>query len=163
MPHPGDLNDSYIIRTIRALGAGIGDVAKLLVSVSHQLTIHRRDTALWEARALGLSAKDILAIRHAPFMGTDSIVDSDFLTQICEKQEEAQKKAIMRVATAASVIHVQPQQKAPTPAKRSLQIPKKEEPSSKRRKQIAPRKAATQPAATQQVSATPPPKHKSHR
>ena len=47
MPHPGDLNDSYLIRTIRALGSGIGDVAKLLVLVSHQLTLHRRDTALW--------------------------------------------------------------------------------------------------------------------
>ena len=79
MPHPGDLSDSYIIRTIRALGAGIGDVAKHLVSVSHQLTLHRRDTALWEARARGLSAKDIFAIRHAPSMGTDSIVNSEFL------------------------------------------------------------------------------------
>ena len=63
MSHPGDLNNSYLIRTIRALGSGIGDVAKLLVLVSHQLTLHRRDTALWEARARGLSAKDILAIR----------------------------------------------------------------------------------------------------
>ena len=80
MPHPGDLNDSYIIRTIRALGSGIGDVAKLLVSVSHQLTLHRRDTALWEAKTRGLSAKDILAIRHAPSMGTDSIVDTELLS-----------------------------------------------------------------------------------
>ena len=80
MPHPGDVNDSYIIRTIRALGAGIGDFAKLLASVSHQLTVHRRDTALWEARARGISAKDILTIRHALSMGTDLIVDSEFLT-----------------------------------------------------------------------------------
>ena len=68
----------------------------------------------------------------------------------------------MRVATAASVTHVQPQQKAPTPAKLILQLPKKEEPSAKRRKQVSPRKTATQAAATQQVTATPP-KHKSHR
>ena len=96
-------------------------------------------------------------------MGTDSIVDSDFLTQICDKkQEEAWKKAIMRVATAASVIHVKPQQKTPRPAKRNLQLPKNEEPSSKRKKQVFPRKAATQAAATHPVTATPP-KHKSHR
>ena len=30
MPHMGDVNDAYIVRTIRALGAGIGDVARLL-------------------------------------------------------------------------------------------------------------------------------------
>ena len=164
MPHPGDLNDSYLIRTIRALGSGIGDVAKLLVLVSHQLTLHRRDTALWEARARGLSAKDILAIRHAPSMGTESIVDTELLAQIGEKKlADAQKKAIMRVATASSVIQVQHQQKAATPAKRSLQLPKKEEPSSKRRKQVSPRKASTHATATQQAAATPPSKQKSHR
>ena len=132
--------------------------------MSHQLTLHRRDTALWEGRARGLSAKDILSIRHAPSMGTDSIVDTELLSQILDKkQEEAQKKAIMRVATASSVIHVQPQQKAPTPAKRSLQLPKKEEPSSKRRKQVSPRKAPTHTKATQQAAATSPSKQKSHR
>ena len=64
-------------------------------------------------------------------MDAYTIVDSDFLTKICDKkQEEAQKKAIMRVAAAASVIHVHPQ----------------------RMKHVSSSKAATQAAATQEVT-----------
>ena len=89
----GDINDAYITRTLRALGAGIGDVDRLFVSVSHQITTHRRASTLWDAKSKCISAKDILAMRQAPFMGADHIIDPDHISRICEKkQDDAQRQ-----------------------------------------------------------------------
>ncbi len=167
IPLTEDIESAYAIRALRAIGGGIGDVARLLVSISHQISTHRRDAAMWDTKSRRVATRDMLALRHAPFLGEEFVFSPEMISAITEKrQEEAQKKAIMRVATAPSVIQVQSPVRQATP-KRTLQLAKKEETHAKKRKQVTPRKAqsAKSAPAAQGTPSTPTsaPKAKAHR
>ena len=104
----------------------------------------------------------MLKLRHGPSLGQEFLIDPEVLSEIADKrQADAQKRAIMKVASESTAKRVQvasPQRQA-TP-KRSLQLPKSE-PQVKKRKQASPRKAASAAAsATESPQSTPKNKHR---
>ena len=52
-----ELDIPFVVRALRSVGSMIGDVARLLVHVSHQASLHRRDAALWDAKARQISSR----------------------------------------------------------------------------------------------------------
>ena len=45
-----DATSALIGRLLRAIGGGIADLARLQIGLSHQITLHRRDIALWDTK-----------------------------------------------------------------------------------------------------------------
>ena len=90
----------FIIRALQYIGGGLGDLARLATFSAHQLSLHRRDAALWEAKSRRISFRQLATLRHAPFLASQYVFEPETLQRISdERQEDAQKRAIMRLAT----------------------------------------------------------------
>ena len=145
----------FIIRALQYIGGGLGDLARLATLSSHQLSLHRRDAALWEAKSRRISSRQLATLRHAPFLASQFVFDPEMLQRISDElQEDAQKRAIMRVATTPLQ---SPRVQKQTPAKRSLSLPSTPQSASKKyRKQTSPRKVpAAQGAPSRSATSSP--------
>ena len=163
MPQMPDATSALTERALRSIGGGIADLARLQIGLSYQITLHRRDTALWDTKKSGISTRDMLKLRHGPFLSQELLMDPDILSEIAEKrQADAQKRAIMKVASAstAQLVQVASPQRHETP-KRSLQLPEPDS-QAKKGKQASPRKE-TSSTLSDEESPQSTPKSKSHR
>lgn len=150
-----DFSDSlpFILRALRAMGSSLGDLARLAVGISHQLTLHRRDAALWEAKSHHLTGRQVTTLRHAPFLAAVNLFDEEALLKIStERQEDAQKQAILRVATTPV------KQASPSKSTQQKRSPPVASPTSsmKKARKNSPQKVASASAgsASQQTSST---------
>ena len=66
MPQAPDATSALIERALRSIGGGIVDLARLQIGLSHQITLHGRDTALWDHKKSGISTRNMLKLRHGP-------------------------------------------------------------------------------------------------
>ena len=59
-------------------------LARLATLSSHQLSLHRRDAALWEAKSRRISSRQLATLRHAPFLASQYVFDPEtvFLTNV---------------------------------------------------------------------------------
>ena len=145
----------FIIRALQYIGEGLGVLARLATLSVHQLSLHRRDAALWEAKSRRISSRQLATLRHAPFLASQYVFEPETLQSISdERQEDAQKRPIMRVATTPLQ---SPRAQKQTPVKRSLSLPSTPQSASKKyRKQTSPRKVpAAQGAHTRSATSSP--------
>ena len=158
------LSVPFILRALQFVGGGLADLARLSTCSSHQLSLHRRDAALWEAKSRRITSRQLATLRHAPFLASQYVFDPEVVQHITEeRQEDAQKRAIMRVAT-APLQSSRPQ--THVHAKRSLSLQSTPQSAAKKfRKQASPRRIpAAQGAPTQATTSSPArPASKSHR
>ena len=112
---------SFIIRALRYIEGGLGDLTRLATLSAHQLSLHRRDAALWEAKSRRISSRQLATLRHSPFLASQYVFDPETLQRISDKrQQDAQKRVIMRVATTSLQSPRTPKQ---TPVERSSSLP----------------------------------------
>ena len=145
----------FILGALQYVGVGLADLARLATLSSHQLSLHRRDAALWEAKSRRISSRQLATLRHAPFLASQYVFEPETVQRISdERQEDAQKRAIMRVATAPLQ---SPRVQKQIPVKRSLSLPSTPQSASKKyRKQTSPRRIpAAQGAPTQSATSSP--------
>ena len=55
MPQTPDVTSALTERALSSIGGGIADLARLQSGLSHQITLYRRDTALWDTNKSGIS------------------------------------------------------------------------------------------------------------
>ena len=55
----------FILRALQYVGVGLADLARLATLSSHQLSLYRRDAALWEAKSRRISSRQLATLRHA--------------------------------------------------------------------------------------------------
>ena len=71
MPQTPDAISAVIKRSLRAIGGGISGLVRLLIGLSHQITVHRRDTALWDTKKGGIATRDMLKLCHGASLGQE--------------------------------------------------------------------------------------------
>ena len=67
----------FILRALQFVGGGLADLARLSTCSSHQLSLHRRDAALWEAKSRRISSRQLATLRHAPFLASQYVFDPE--------------------------------------------------------------------------------------
>ena len=72
----------FILRALQYVGGGLADLARLATLSSHQLSLHRRDAALWEAKSRRISSRQLATLRHAPFLASQYVFDPETVQRI---------------------------------------------------------------------------------
>lgn len=97
--------DPFVTRLLHAIGNGIADTSRRTTNMLQQLTLHRRDMALWHSH---VKSEQFLALRFAPFVGEKFIFPPQVLREVGEvREEEIRNKAMFKVATAAAPVQQQ--------------------------------------------------------
>lgn len=109
------LHTPFVVRTLAAMASALAELVKRNFATLQQVTLHRRDMALWNAPIL---PSQVGRLRHAPFIGERALFERNTLQAVVDEFAEGQKqKAFTQVARSA---FQSPQRlQSPPPSKKS--------------------------------------------
>ena len=116
--------DPFLLRAMSASGNAIAELVHRTVASLQNLTIHRRDMALY---GTGVRAPHLPKLRHAPFLARTTLFDPEVIRQVSEEEWESAKKEAFTKALRAS--SMPPAQRKPS-SHHAKQAPKRQAPST---------------------------------
>lgn len=93
-----DNPDPRILRLLSTTANGLADLARRSVHTLQQVTLHRRDMALWGS---SLRPSLVAQLRHAPFLAQKSLFDRVLLMKAQEELKEDQMTQVISKAAKA--------------------------------------------------------------